>query len=139
VASPLILCALKDNNRELALAASLGAHLAGDEAASYLIEICTDKQSPSSVREAACMSLGKLKSHRAVPFLLELVRQEPDVMDDEEAPDMDPAKRIARAAAQAIAGIDPGVLLNEPGQTANRALAGFSISTGRLVFADGIV
>ncbi len=54
-------------------------------------------------------------------------------------PEMDGAKRVAAAAADALANIDAALLLPESGLTARNALFRFSVKTGSLVFENHIL
>jgi HEAT repeat protein len=124
---------------DLAFSAAALGYLMGNDLAPRLAEIIGSEQWPLSIREAACVSLGKLRYSDAVGALLELVRREPEAPNDEEMPETDQGKRVARAAAEAIAQIDPTLLIHEPGRTARNALGKLSMSRGCLVFSDHVL
>jgi len=138
LAKELALVALSEPGKDLTFAAASRGHLLGDTLAPRLMAVCADEKFPYDVREAACTSLGKLKYRGAIEVLLELVRREPETPDDEEIPLANLNQRIARTAAESLCQIDASLLLHEPGQTAQNALARFSITTGHLVFSDHI-
>lgn len=131
--------ALEKLSGDLPFAASYRGHLLGQEFAPRLLGVCIDEAFSPSVREGACISIGKLKYREATDTLLQLMRREPDVPSDEEEPEINRGKRLATAAADALANIDAARLLAEPGLTARNALLKFSIRTGSLVFQDYIL
>jgi len=138
LAEELALLALNKPAKDLTYAAAARGHLLGETLAPRLMAISVDGQFPYDVREAACVSLGKLKYHDAIDVLLELVRREPNTPDDEDIPLTNLNQRIARTAAESLCQIDASILLDEPGQTAYNALARFSIRTGHLIFSNHI-
>lgn len=139
LAVELALIALSEPNGDLTYTAASRAYLVGDEIAPRLIEIILDEEFSDDIAEAACISLGKLKCRGAVDLLFALLRQEPDVPDDEEHPLSDFCQRLARSAAEALTRIDLTLLLHEPGQSAHNALGHFSVNTGCLVSEEYIL
>ncbi|MFH0728397.1 MAG: HEAT repeat domain-containing protein [Pseudomonadota bacterium] len=124
---------------ELTYTAASRGFLLGEALAPRLCEICMDETFPSSVREEACVSLGKIRYSGASGIFLKLIRGKPDVEDDEASPLEDYMERLARAAAEAITKIDARLLLTESGKTAQNALKHYSLRTGHLVFSDHIL
>jgi HEAT repeat protein/energy-coupling factor transporter ATP-binding protein EcfA2 len=138
IAAEQVLLALRDPEGDLALEAVAHAHHAGPSVGPRLAEICLDEEASPGVRELACAALGKMEYRGAVDALLRLVRAAPDADDDEDQPLETGGHRIARAAAEALARIDAGLLLREPGSTTFHALARFAVETGCLVYGDHI-
>lgn len=134
-----VLLALRDPEGDLALEAAAYAHHAGPSIGPRLVEICLDERANSAVREQACASLGKSEYREAAAALLSLVRAAPEVDDDEDQPLEAGRQRVARAAAEALARIGAGLLLQEPGSTAFHALARFAVESGCLIYDDHIV
>jgi HEAT repeat protein len=124
---------------ELTYTAASRGFLLGEALAPRLCEICLNKSFPPSVREEACISLGKIRYSGASGIFLKLIRSKPDVEDDEASPLGDYKERLARAAAEAITKIDARLLLAESGKTAQNALIHYSLRTGHLVFSDHIL
>lgn len=139
IAVEQVLLALRDPEGNLALEAVAHAHHAGPSVGPRLIELCLDEEASPSVRELACAALGKMEYRGAVDALLGLVRAAPEGDDDEDQPLETGRQRTARAAAEALARIDAGVLLREPGSTAFYALARFAVETGCLIYDDRVV
>lgn len=124
---------------ELTYTAASWGFLLGEALAPRLCEICMDESFPSSVREEACVSLGKIRYSGASGIFLKLIRSKPDVEDDEASALADYEERLARAAAEAITKIDARPLLAESGKTAQNALMYYSLRTGHMVFSDHIL
>ncbi len=139
VAVEQVLLALRDPEGDLALEAAAHAEDAGPSVGPRLVELCLETEASTFVRELACAALGKLQYHGAVEALVRLLRDAPDADDDEDQLLETEAHRIARAAAEALARIDAGLLLREPGSTAYYALARFAVETGCLVYEDHIM
>lgn len=139
IAVEQILLALRDPEGDLALEAVAYAHHAGSSVGPRLVELCLDDEASPSVRELACAALGKMEYRGAVDVLLGLVRAAPEGDDDEDQPLESGRQRMARAAAEALARIDAGLLLREPGSTAFYALARFAVETGCLVYDDRVI
>lgn len=126
----LATAALKEPKHDLSYTAASRAYLLGDNIAPRLIDICVDNTFPFDVREAAVVSLGKLRFRGATDVLFDLIRREPDTSDDEELPLTNQKQRLARAAAEAMTMTDATLLLHETGNTAGNALRWYSLSTG---------
>jgi nucleoside phosphorylase len=139
LATELTLLALSDPSGELTHTAADRAYLAGEQIGQRLVDIVDDATFPASAREAVCGSLGKLKHQDASNVLLKLLRRQPDTAGDEATTVTDADQRIARAAAEALSRIDPGLLLHEPGLAAETALARFAVETGSFMFSDSII
>ena len=139
IAVEQVLLALRDPKGELALEAAAHAHQAGPAVAPRLLEICRDGSASPGVRETACAALGRLRFRGAAEVLLQLIRAAPEVEDDEDESLTAAEERVARAAAEALARIDVGLLLEEPGSTVFHALARFAIETGCLIYAERVV
>lgn len=116
---------LASDDEDLKLAAAQFGHSLGEDACPLLLGVCRDQSQPTSVREAACQSLGKLRYSGAVESLVEMQR-------------FPPPARVAAAAAAALTEIDPLALLGEATPAAERALADFSLRTGCLVYQNAI-
>jgi hypothetical protein len=146
VLSRLTLAALQTPRGPLAFEAVSHAHLLGTEIVERLVEICQDEEASNAVREESCRSLARILRYREhevkskmEAVLPALLRLDPNATNDEEQPIIDPHARLAQAAADALAEINPERLLQEPGTTSRNALAAFSVRTGCLVFEDRII
>jgi DNA polymerase III delta prime subunit len=134
-----VLAVLQVPSGEVALTAAMLGYLAGKAVAPRFVEVCSDPSADWEVRKWCCLSLGQLRFRPAVPVLLSLVRESPDIEDDEEIPRYQIGQKLAQEAAWSLTRIDPGVLLAERGTASAFALARFALETGSLVFSDLIL
>jgi hypothetical protein len=142
----LTLAALQTPRGPLAFEAVSHAHVLGPEIVERLLEICEDKETSNGVREESCRALARILRYRGHELksktetvLLALLHLDPNAANDEEEPILELDARLAQAAADALAEINPEQLLKESGTTSRNALAAFSVRTGCLVFEDRII
>ena len=136
----LVQFSLKKTVTDINLTAVMGASVLGVDIAPILLTVCQNQSMFSeSVKESACISLGKIKYQPAIPLFISWIEKSPDLPDDEEEALMDVDSRLARAAAQAYVQTDLINAAYHKLQTTRIAVSQFALENGYLIFADKVI